>query len=77
MDDVRRRLVTCFAAVFPGLSATEAPAATPDSVPAWDSSHHFLLIEVVEEEFGIQIPEEAAGEFDSFAGFENYLGAHG
>ena len=77
MDDVRRRLAACFTAVFPGLSSADAPAATADSVAAWDSSHHFLLLEVVEEEFAIQIPEDVAGEIDSFAAFENHLNGHG
>jgi acyl carrier protein len=65
--------MACFSAVFPGLTPEEAPGATIDSVPAWDSSHHFLLMQVVEETFGIQIPEEALGEIDSFAAFESYL----
>ena len=73
MDNLRERLVICFAAVFPGLSTLEAPTATIDSIPAWDSSHHFMLMQIIEEEFGIQIPEEVGGEIDSFAGFENYL----
>jgi acyl carrier protein len=73
MDNPRERLITCFTAVFPALSPQEAPAATMDTVSTWDSTHHFLLMEVVEEAFGIQMPEEAVGEIDSFSGFENYL----
>jgi acyl carrier protein len=76
MDDVRQRLVKCFTAVFAGLSAVDAPEATIDSVQAWDSSHHFLLLEVIEEEFGVGIPDEAAGDIDSFAGFEQHLSAN-
>jgi acyl carrier protein len=77
MDDVRRRLVTCFTAVFPELPAREAPDATVDSLASWDSSRHFLLMAVVEEEFGIRIPEETVGEIDSFAGLEGHLNANG
>jgi acyl carrier protein len=73
MDNVRERLVVCFSAVFPGLSRLDASTATTDTIQAWDSSHHFMLMQVIEEEFGIQIPEEAVGEIESFAGFENYL----
>ncbi len=73
MDDTRVRLVECFTAVFPGLSASDAPVAAIDSMPAWDSSRHFMLMQVVEETFGIQIPEEVVGEIDSFASFEDYL----
>lgn len=73
MDSPRERLIACFTAVFPGLSAEEAPSASVDTVPAWDSSNHFMLMQTIEEAFGIQIPEEVLGEIDSFAGFENYL----
>lgn len=77
MDKLRERLVKCFAAVFPSLSALEAPDASIDTVPAWDSSHHFLLMQVIEEEFGIQIPEVVIGEIDSFSGFEIFLNGEG
>ncbi len=73
MDSPRARLVACFTAVFPGLTADAAPASTPDTVAAWDSSHHFMLMQVIEEAFGIRIPESVGGEIDSFAGFEDYL----
>jgi acyl carrier protein len=73
MDNPRDRLVACFTAVFPGLTPEETPSATIDSLPAWDSSHHFLLMQVIEEAYGIQIPEDVMGEIDSFAGFEGYL----
>jgi acyl carrier protein len=77
MDDIRPRLVKCFTAVFPRLSAAEAPGATVDTVRGWDSARHFMLMHIVEEEFGIQLPEEAIGEIDSFSGFENHLSANG
>lgn len=32
-----------------------------------------MLMQVIEETFDIRIPEEAVGEIDSFAGFEDYL----
>lgn len=73
MDSSRARLIACFAAVFPGLAPDEAPNATIDTVPAWDSAHHFMLMQVIEEDFAIRIPEEVLGEIDSFAGFEDYL----
>lgn len=73
MDSTRERLTGCFTAVFPGLPPDEAPSATIDTVPNWDSSHHFMLSLVMEEAFAIRIPEEVMGEIDSFAGFEDYL----
>lgn len=73
MDSPRARLVACFTAVFPALAPEDAPGSTAETVPAWDSSHHFMLMQVIEETFDIRIPEEAVGEIDSFAGFEDYL----
>jgi acyl carrier protein len=77
MEDLRQRLATCFTTVFPKLSAIDAPTATVDTVPAWDSTHHFMLMLVVQEEFGIPIPEETVGEIDSFAALENHLSSNG
>ena len=65
------RLVRCFATVFPGAQAI--PEATPDTEPRWDSSSHVLLVQVIEDEFGVSIPEVAAGELLSFQAFESYL----
>jgi acyl carrier protein len=77
MDNLHPRLIACFTAVFPGLTPEEASTATIDTVRAWDSSHHFMLMQVIEEDFAIQIPEEVLGEIDSFAGFEDYLARKG
>jgi acyl carrier protein len=77
MDNLHARHIACFTAVFPGLTPEEASTATIDTVPAWDSSHHFMLMQVIEEDFAIQIPEEVLGEIDSFAGFEDYLARKG
>ncbi|MDE3167737.1 MAG: hypothetical protein KGN36_18190 [Acidobacteriota bacterium] len=49
------------------------PRATIDTVANWDSSNFFLLVQVIEESFGVPLPEEALAEIDSFAGFEDYL----
>ena len=70
---MRTRLVDCFTAVFPGLTRDEAPGISIDNFPAWDSSHHFVLMKVIEESFDVKIPEETVGEIDSFPVIENYL----
>jgi acyl carrier protein len=77
MNVTREHLVACFTAVFPRLGPDEVRAATIDSVSDWDSTHHFLLVQVIEEAFGIQIPEEIVGETVSFGGFEAYLAQEG
>lgn len=73
MNSPRERLISCFTTVFADLSGEAAPNASIDNLSAWDSSRHFMLMQVIEEEFGIQIPEEVIGEIESFAGFESYL----
>ena len=66
MDNQKERLIRCFAAVFPGLKETEIATATQASVPAWDSLAAVTLINVIEDEFGIQIDLDRAAEIDSF-----------
>ena len=70
---IHERLIHCFATVFPEIAAAQIPAATPDTVAQWDSSRHVTLTLVIEEEFGVSIPEEMSGELLSFAEFEGYL----
>jgi acyl carrier protein len=77
MDSTHARLIACFTAVFRGLAPDQAPHASVDTLLAWDSSHHFMLMQVIEENFAIQIPEEVLGDIDSFAGFEDYLARKG
>ena len=76
MDDIGQRLAKCFRTVFPELPQDALPGAAIDTVKGWDSSHHFQLMQAVEEEFDIRVPDEAIGEIDSFASFENYLRAN-
>ena len=73
MDTVREKLISCFIAVFTGLSRENAPAATMDTLQSWDSAHHFMLMHVVEETFDTQIPSEVFGELVSFTEFEQFL----
>ena len=70
---IRDRLIGCFESVFPGQSADTLLTATPDSISTWDSSNHFMLLQVVEEEFKITIPERDGGELLSFDEMERYL----
>ncbi len=70
------RLIECFRAVFPELAEEDLARATIDTVANWDSSNFFLLVQVIEESFGVRLPEAALAEIDSFAGFEDYLSAN-
>jgi acyl carrier protein len=73
MDDVRTRLMSCFAAVFPDLPAGDIERATPFTVAAWDSVANVTLITVIEEEFGVQIPAEDLDALGSFELLLDYL----
>jgi acyl carrier protein len=65
MDD-ERRLINCFQTVFPDLNDTEVFSATQASVPAWDSIGAITLVNVIEEEFQLQMDFDVLGELDSF-----------
>jgi acyl carrier protein len=73
MNDPRQQLIGCFTAVFPILMPESVTTATIDTVPSWDSAHHFMLMQVIEERFSIRIPEVVLGEMNSFEDFERYL----
>ena len=66
MSDIQSRLIRCFAAVFKGLPKGEIPAASIDSVEAWDSTAEVTLLAIVEEEFGVQFDPEEIEYLNSF-----------
>ncbi|HKE28840.1 MAG TPA: acyl carrier protein [Bryobacteraceae bacterium] len=73
MDRIATRLSTCFETVFPDLAAKDIPAATQRSVAAWDSTAAIMLVNVIEDEFGIQMDFDRLGELDSFESICQYL----
>ena len=75
MDMIRSRLTGSFAAVFPPLPPEEIPGASQSTVAAWDSIAAINLVNVIEEEFAIQLDLEAASDLDSFERISEYLAA--
>jgi acyl carrier protein len=73
MDDTRQRLVRCFATVFPELSDEAVYAASQATLPAWDSVAAITLVNVIEEEFGIQMDFEDLENLTSFERVWVYL----
>jgi acyl carrier protein len=65
-DDPKARLTRCFQAVFPSLSDQAAAAARMDAVPDWDSIATVTLLNVVEEEFGVEFAPEDLERLTSF-----------
>jgi acyl carrier protein len=70
---LEQRLLQSFRAVFPNQSDSALLDATPETMKHWDSTTHFTLLQVIEEDFDIRIPEAAGGELLSFPDFEKYL----
>ncbi len=73
MDEIRPKLIECFQTVFPTLSVAEIPNVSQSSWALWDSVAAITLVNVVEEEFGIEMDLEQVGDLDSFARIHEYL----
>jgi acyl carrier protein len=73
MTDNSRKLIQCFRSVFPDLPEAQIPAASQDTVPAWDSVASIMLLNVVEEEFGVPMDLERIEEFTSFEAILQHL----
>jgi acyl carrier protein len=73
MDNVEVRLRRCFSVIFPDLIESDVSNASMENVEDWDSVATVTLINVVEEEFDIQIALEDVEDVMSFRQFLNYL----
>jgi len=72
-DELRARLIECFAAVFPELGEAEIPLASQASVAAWDSLGAVRLLAVIEETFDLAIEPGDQAELVSFDLVLDYL----
>ena len=66
MDDVKPKLIECFQIVFPDLNEKDIPSASQDTVTAWDSVAAITLVNVIEEQFGIEMDLDDVADLDSF-----------
>lgn len=73
MNDVRERLIKCFELVFPDLPESEIPSASQAGVAAWDSVAAITMVNVIEDEFNLQIDLDILAELDSFQRILAYL----
>jgi len=73
MDEVKAKLVECFQIVFPDLKEKDIPAASQDTVADWDSVAAITLVNVIEEQFGIEMDLDQIAELDSFEKVRAYL----
>lgn len=73
MHNIETRLTRCFQLIFPELGGREISEATPASISRWDSIATVTLVNVIEEEFDMQIALEDIEEAVSFTALLNYL----
>jgi len=66
MDDMREKLARCFRIVFPDLPPEAVYTASQSDTPQWDSVAAVSLVNVIEEEFGIELDFEVLAELTSF-----------
>lgn len=72
-QDVPARVAKCFSVVFPELTPEEIPQASQASVAGWDSAAGITLMNVLEEEFGIEIDFDQAADLTSYELVTLYL----
>ena len=58
--NLQTRLIETFQAAFPNVSLREIPQLEADRCEAWDSLATMTLFSLIEEEFDINIPDDAA-----------------
>jgi len=73
MADLQARLVSCLSAVIPSLPTEDIPRASSTTVEAWDSLATATLMDLVEQEFGIEVAPEDLVRFTSFREILAYL----
>jgi acyl carrier protein len=74
MTDIKPRLTRCFQAVFPKLPIDQIPTASADRLSDWDSVATVNLLNVVAEEFAVDVDWENVGELTSFQAVEKMVG---
>jgi acyl carrier protein len=73
MDETRQRLMKCFEVVFPDLAQDAIASASTATLAAWDSVAAITLMNVVEEEFGLELDLDDLANLDSFDKLYSYL----
>ena len=73
MNDIDARLARCFKAVLPDIPAAQLADATAETAQAWDSVALVSLLNLVSEEFDLEVDWENAGELTSYAAIRNMI----
>lgn len=75
MDDTREKLANCFRIIFPDLPADALYTASQSAMPEWDSVAAISLVNVIEEEFAVELDFEVLADLTSFPLILDYLKA--
>ncbi len=73
MDETRQKLMNCFQVVFPDLPQESLASASTATVASWDSVAAITLMNVMEDEFGLEMDLDDLAELDSFEKIYSYL----
>ncbi len=73
MDDIRQKLISCFQVVFPDMPTDEIPAASTATVAGWDSVAAITMMNVLEDEFRLEMDLDDLADLDSFEKIHAYL----
>ncbi len=73
MDDVKPKLIECFQIVFPDMKEQDVTIASQETVAEWDSVAAITLVNVIEEQFGIEMDLDHVADLDSFDKVLAYL----
>ena len=73
MSNIDDRLANIFATTFPDVPESSIRSATQQNTPNWDSVAAITLMNLIEEEFQIQMDFEDLADLTSFAKISDYL----
>ena len=73
MDNVTQRLIALFESAFPDLSGDKVISATQENTQNWDSVAAITLMNLIEEEFEIQMDFEDLADLTSFELIRDYI----
>ncbi len=73
MSNTKQRLEQCFMIVFPDVPENSISTVNQSSLAAWDSIAAITLVNVIEEEFQIQMDFEDLEQLTSFDRVQAYL----
>lgn len=70
---MNEKLANCFHTVFPDLTDAQILAASQSNTKDWDSVAAITLVNVIEEEFGVELDLDKVADLDSFEKIAAYL----